>query len=213
MFTGIIEEIGTITRFRRRGDRYDLEIEAGKITEDLRVDDSVNINGVCLTVVETTSGGFRVQVVPQTLRLSALEDYRVGDRVNLERAMAAGGRFGGHFVQGHVDGCADIKRIQRENDHATLSLTLSSDLTRFCIDQGSVAVDGVSLTIAGLRAGEMEIAIIPHTLKQTTLHARQRGDRVNIEVDMLSKYIQKHLQSMQSDRNMTIDWIQEQGFE
>jgi len=213
VFTGIIEEIGTLKHVQRRGDRFDLNISASEVTTDLRVDDSINVNGVCLTVVEVAHNGFGVQVVPQTLRLTALADYQAGDEVNLERAMAAGGRFGGHIVQGHVDETAEVLSIRRETDHAFLRLQLSREMSEYCIRQGSIAVDGVSLTIADLATGEIKIALIPHTLKQTTLGTRQTGDFVNIEIDVLSKYVRQHLQQMDQRSELTFDWLKEQGFE
>jgi len=211
MFTGLIEEVGTIRELHRRGDRYDLTIGANTITGDLAVDDSVNVSGVCLTVVDYTESAFRVQVVPQTIRMTAFRQYQVGDRVNLERAMTAGGRFGGHFVQGHADGTASVTRLTRHADHAELAVRCERELIRFCVPQGSIAIDGVSLTIASLREDQVEVALIPHTLHETNLQDRTMGDVVNIEVDMLSKYVERHV-ARQTVSPITLEWLTEQGF-
>lgn len=211
MFTGLIEEIGTVTRFQRIGERFDLDIQATKVMEGLKVDDSISINGVCLTVVGFHKSGFSAQVVPQTVKKSNLGSLETGARVNLERAMAAGDRFGGHFVQGHVDGVGRILQLTHTNDHAVLRVKIPEDLTPFCVDQGSIALNGISLTIASIRDEIVEVAIIPHTLQETNLKNRQSGDDVNIEVDMLSKYVHKHLQST-SNSGITLEWMKEQGF-
>ena len=211
MFTGLIEEVGTVQRFQKSGKRYDLEIHAREILKDLQVDDSVSVNGVCLTVVNTSSNGFLVQVIPQTLRMSALSDIRQGDPVNLERAMATGDRFGGHFVQGHVDGVGQIVSIRSDTDHAEYEIELPSDLARYCIPQGSIAIDGISLTIASLEKNRVQVALIPHTLQQTTFGAHKSGDAVNIEVDLLSKYVEKHLHR-RSEGKMSLGWLKEQGW-
>lgn len=211
MFTGLIEEVGAIRELHRLGDRYDITIGANTITDDLAVDDSVNVNGVCLTVVDYTESAFRVQVVPQTIRMTAFRHYQAGDRVNLERAMTAGDRFGGHFVQGHADGTASVIRLTRHADHAELAVRCEPELIRFCVPQGSIAIDGVSLTIASLREDQVEVALIPHTLQETNLQDRTIGDVVNIEVDMLSKYVERHV-AQRTASPITLEWLTEQGF-
>jgi len=211
MFTGLIEELGTVTRFQRIGDRYDLDIRATKVIQDLQTDDSISINGVCLTVVGFHEAGFSVQVVPQTVKMSNLGNLKTGSVVNLERAMAAGDRFGGHFVQGHVDGVGEITGLSRTDDHALLRVEIPKESAVFCVEQGSIAIDGISLTIAAIQDSIIEVAVIPHTLKETNLQDRQPGDKVNIEVDMLSKYVQRHIRST-SDTGLTLDWIKDQGF-
>ncbi len=211
MFTGLIEEVGVLEDLVRRGDRYDITVQASAITENLAIDDSVNINGVCLTVVETDPNYFQVQVVPQTIRKSAFHRYQPGERVNLERAVAAGERFGGHFVQGHIDGTASLVKFHRQEDHAVLGIRMGRNLTQYCVNQGSIAVDGISLTIASLQADTVEIAVIPHTLRQTNIQYKRIGDVVNVEVDMLSKYVKHHLEQHISS-TMTIDWLTAQGY-
>lgn len=212
MFTGLIEELGTVRHFKRKGNRYDLTVAADTILEDIKIDDSVNVNGVCLTVIDHSPTDFSVQVVPQTVKKSALKYLKSGDSVNLERAMAAGGRFGGHFVQGHADGTARIKALYEKEDWAVLTLDVPDELIAFCVSQGSITIDGVSLTIADIRDKEMDIAIIPHTLKVTTLGQKNTGNEVNIEVDLLSKYVHKHLNSQQQKSKLSIEWLEQQGY-
>jgi len=211
MFTGLIEEIGRIGEFRKIGDRFDLVINANLVSTDVKVDDSIAVNGVCLTVVDHNRDYFQVQVIPQTVRMSALTNYSAGDEVNLERAMAAGDRFGGHFVQGHVDGTAKVASWHREKEDIRLQIQLGENLMKFCVDQGSICIDGVSLTIAGIQQNLLEVALIPHTLEATTLGQRSPGDLVNIEVDMLSKYVYRHLHPDEQS-GMTMEWLKEQGF-
>ncbi len=212
MFTGLIEEVGKVRSFQRAGERYDLTISAQSILEDIHVDDSINVNGVCLTVVQHSSSDFKVQVVPQTVKKSTLQFLKAGEKVNLERAMSAGGRFGGHFVQGHADGTARIEKMFEKEDWAILNLSLREELLDYCVNQGSITVDGVSLTIAEIIPKGLNIAIIPHTLTVTTLGGKQPGDEVNIEVDLLSKYVRKHLHSRESSSKLSLEWLQEQGF-
>ena len=210
MFTGLIEEVGTIKRLEKKGQRHDLVVEAHEVTRDLRIDHSISVNGICLTVVEHSPTAFRVQVIPQTIRMSALHAYQTGDAVNLERALAAGDRLGGHFVQGHVDGVGTVAGWQHGDDDVRLRVNVDEDLLRFCVDQGSISIDGVSLTIASMDTQTVEVALIPHTLKMTTLGNRTIGDPVNVEVDMLSKYVHRHLHPEEST-GMTIEWLKEQG--
>ena len=212
MFTGLIEELGTVQNFKRKGERYDLSITANEILADVKIDDSINVNGVCLTVIEHSSTDFAVQVVPQTVKKSALKYLKPGDVVNLERAMAADGRFGGHFVQGHADGTARVKALTEKEDWAVLTLDVPDELVAFCVNQGSITIEGVSLTIAEIRDRELDIAIIPHTLKVTTLGQKRQGDEVNIEVDLLSKYVHKHLNSQQQTSKLSIEWLEQQGY-
>jgi len=212
MFTGLIEEVGIISRLQQVGDRYDLEIDARRVTEDVGIDDSVAVNGICLTVVEFNSQGFRVQVIPQTLRMTSLRNYRTGDKVNLERSMSAQDRFGGHFVQGHVDGVATVIAIDQKDDHAEMLFDIPEHLAKYCVNQGSIALDGISLTIASLKEQHLRVGLIPHTMKQTNLGERTPGDPVNIEVDILSKYVERHLHPDEQS-GMSMEWLSEQGIE
>lgn len=191
MFTGLVEEVGTVVE--RTGPR--LVIAASRVLEDTGLGASVAVNGACLTVVETGGGRLRFDVGPETLARTALGDLGVGDPVNLERPMRLGGLVGGHLVQGHVDGVGTVASLTRQADTARLTIEWRGEgLAPLLIPQGSVAVDGVSLTVARLDARDFEIMIVPHTLAATTLGGLTRGKRVNLEMDMIGKYVQRMLQ-------------------
>ena len=185
MFTGLVEEVGTVVE--RAGPR--LVVAASHVLEDTGLGASVAVNGACLTVVEVGGGRLRFDVGPETLARTALGDLAAGDRVNLERPMRLGGMVGGHLVQGHVDGVGTVAALTRQADTARLTIEWPcSELAPLLIPQGSVAVDGVSLTVARLNARDFEIMIIPHTLRITTFGALREGDPVNLEVDTLARY-------------------------
>ena len=191
MFTGLVEEVGAVVE--RAGSR--LVIAASRVLEDTDLGASVAVNGACLTVVEVGGGRLRFDVGPETLARTALGDLTAGDRVNLERPMRLGGLVGGHLVQGHVDGVGTVAALTREADMGRLTIEWRGEaLAPLLIPQGSVAVDGVSLTVARLNARDFEIMIIPHTLAATTLGGLAPGKRVNLEMDMIGKYVQRMLQ-------------------
>jgi len=191
MFTGLVEEVGTVVE--RVGPR--LVVAARRVLEDTDLGASVAVNGACLTVVELGGGRLRFDVGPETLARTALGDLAAGDPVNLERPMRLGGLVGGHLVQGHVDGVGTVADLTREADTARLTIEWPGEnLAPLLIPQGSVAVDGVSLTVARLNPRDFEIMIIPHTLTATTLGGLTRGQRVNLEMDMIGKYVQRMLQ-------------------
>lgn len=190
MFTGLIEEIGTLLRVGRHGEAMTLTIGASRILERAAVGDSIAVNGVCLTATAIGGSSFTVDVTPQTYRHTNLGRLRPGGRVNLERAMRADGRFGGHIVQGHADGTATI--VSRENEANAVNYGIrptDAGLMRYIIPQGSVAVDGISLTVARVEGGTFYVSIIPHTLAETALQDKGPGDTVNIETDILGKYV------------------------
>ncbi|HWE87936.1 MAG TPA: riboflavin synthase [Pseudonocardiaceae bacterium] len=194
MFTGIVEERGEIVAVEPLPDGARLTVAGPLVTSDAQLGDSIAVNGVCLTVVETAGGRFTVDVVRETLRRSSLDKIHVGDRVNLERAVAVGQRFGGHIVQGHVDGTG----VLRTRDASGLTrFGMPGELARFVVEKGSIAVDGVSLTVAevgpvGAVGGDwFAVALIPTTLDVTTLGEREPGDPVNLEVDVMAKYVQR----------------------
>lgn len=189
MFTGIVEELG---RVRRRSDQGTarLDIEARTVLDDLAIGASVAVNGVCLTVVERSDDGFAADVVAETLARSNLGRLEPGDPVNLERPMRADGRFGGHLVQGHVDATVPVLAVAPDGDGgAALEVGLPDELAPFVVEKGSVALDGVSLTVAGVGGGRIRIALIPHTLAVTTFGSRRVGDLLNLEVDYVAKVI------------------------
>ncbi|KKC46216.1 riboflavin synthase subunit alpha [Paenibacillus sp. D9] len=190
MFTGLIEEIGTLHRVSQRGEALLLTIGASKVLEGVGLGDSISVNGVCLTVTSWDSRSFSVDVMPETYRHTNLKDLPAGSLVNLERAMAAGGRFGGHIVQGHVDGTGLITQRRVDANAVVFRIKPHDDaLMRYVIPQGSITVDGISLTVTGTDGGGLDVSIIPHTLGQTVLQHKKAGDTVNLEGDILGKYV------------------------
>lgn len=193
MFTGLVEEVGRVRRRERRGGLQYLEIEAAQITADLRPGDSVDVAGACQTAICVTPPCFAVESVPETLARTTLGELRSGDRVNLERALRPDSRLGGHFVLGHVDGVGRVARLSPQGDSWELEIEAPADLLRYLAPKGSVAVDGISLTIAALTAPSFTVAVIPHTFLHTTLAERHRADRVNLEVDVIARYLERLL--------------------
>jgi riboflavin synthase len=188
VFTGIVEELGEIMAVEELTDAARMTVHGPVVTSDARPGDSISVNGVCLTVVEATAGSFTVDVVAETLRRSSLDKAQVGDRVNLERAAALGQRLGGHIVQGHVDGTG----VLRSRDGSGLTrFGVPPELTRYIVAKGSITIDGASLTVVDVTDEEISIALIPTTLELTTLGVKRPGDLVNIEVDVLAKYVEK----------------------
>ena len=194
MFTGIITEMGSVSSVLARDDRLKLTIEASY--PDIALGESIAVNGACLTVMETEAGTFSVEAVVTTRQRTTLADLQVGSVVNLERAVAVGDRMGGHFVQGHVDGVAELIRCTPEVDALLLDFRVPGDVYAVTVLQGSIALDGVSLTVNALgEAGVVQVSIIPYTAEQTTLGSLRVGDRVHVESDMLGKLVQRLLQS------------------
>jgi len=194
MFTGIIEETGKIKDVRSKGGLKVFEIAAKTVMPDLRTGDSLCVDGACLTVVEISRSAFKVEALSGTLSQTTLGRLKRGDPVNLERAVKASGRLGGHIVSGHVDGIAFVKDIKRSPSSLKIVLSAEKSITGDIVSKGSVAVNGVSLTVAELLNDAFSVAIIPHTLRNTALNALKQGDRVNIETDMIGKYVRKALQ-------------------
>jgi riboflavin synthase len=194
MFTGIVEEVGEVLAVREDAEVVVLTVRGPTVTADAGHGDSIAVNGVCLTVIDPDGSAgdtFTVELVPETLKRSSLAAVTSGARVNLERAVAAGGRLGGHIMQGHVDGVATLlRRIPAERSDE-LVFSLPPDLARYVVEKGSIAVDGVSLTVADVTDDTFAVALIPTTLANTTLGVRQPGDTVNIEVDVIAKYVEK----------------------
>lgn len=191
MFTGIVEELGTVTAADVTGAGARFTIEGPLVARDLAVGDSIAINGTCLTAVAIDQTTFDVELVVETLHRTSLGDVAIGSRVNLERAMAAAGRFDGHIVQGHVDGVGTIASVDVEGNGKRFGIELDPSLLRYVVEKGSITLDGVSLTVAAITGRRVEVALIPHTLDVTTLASRSVGDRVNVEVDILAKYVER----------------------
>jgi riboflavin synthase len=190
MFTGIIEEKGAVAEVSAAGR---LKVKATRVLEDTSVGDSIAVMGVCLTVVELDEDAFTVDVMPETLRSSTLGDLRPGSPVNLERAMSAGARFGGHMVNGHVDGVGMVSTLRRESNAVVVAVAAPAGLTRYMVPKGSVALDGISLTLVEVSEGRFTVSVIPHTLDETALSEARPGTRVNIEVDIMAKYVEVFL--------------------
>lgn len=191
MFTGIIEETGTIAGMERQPDSIRLTVRADKVLENTIIGDSIAVNGVCLTVTSMTDGSFCADVMHETMRRSSFKDIRNGSTVNLERAVAVGGRLGGHIVSGHIDGTGTVSRIVRDGIAHIYHITASDDLLRFIVEKGSVCIDGVSLTVVSVTDTEFSVSLIPHTSGHTTLSEKKAGAVVNLETDVIAKYIMK----------------------
>lgn len=211
MFTGIIEEIGKVRALRRGARSFTLEIEARKVLEGTQVGDSIATNGVCLTVTRMDEGGFAADVMPETVERTALKRLQPGSPVNLERALTLSSRLGGHLVAGHVDATGRIA-ARREDDTALwLEIEAEPAVLRYVVEKGSIAIDGVSLTVARVGERSFSVSLIPHTQGVTTLHERRVGDRVNLENDMLVKYVEK-LMGRAPQGGLTLDFLRENGF-
>lgn len=193
MFTGIIEETGKIERVYIGGTSGEIEIQGSKVLEGTQVGDSIAVNGVCLTVTKINGLRFTADVMAETFRRSSLSTLRLGDYVNLERAMAADGRFGGHIVSGHIDGTGVIKDIIREENAIWYTISAADSLLKYIVEKGSIAIDGISLTVAFVDSYGFKVSIIPHTAKETILQYRKKGDVVNLECDIIGKYVEKLL--------------------
>ena len=189
MFTGIIEETGRVKSLRLGEEEGRLSVRAQKVLQGTRIGDSICVNGVCLTVTRLLSDGFEADVMPETVRKTAFFSLQIGSLVNLERAMQAGGRLGGHIVQGHVDGVGEISDFRREGNAVLLSIRAEEEVLSLVAYKGSIAIDGVSLTVAGLFPGGFRVGIIPHTGEETILLQKKPGDMVNLETDIIGKYV------------------------
>lgn len=189
MFTGLVEDIGIIKAVQSDRDSMKITIQSAKITEDVKLGDSIAVNGVCLTVTHFTQQQFTMDVMPETVKATNLQQLAIGDSVNLERAMPANGRFGGHFVAGHVDGVGKILRKRSVANAVYIDIEMSEELTNFCIPKGSITIDGTSLTLFHVEANSVTISLIPHTYKETVLGMKRVGAIVNIETDLVGKYI------------------------
>lgn len=191
MFTGVIEEVGTIRSIRRGTRSAVLGIECSKVLEETKIGDSIAVNGVCLTVTGMDSHGYTADVMAETLDRSSLGMLKSKSRVNLERAMAAGGRFGGHIVAGHIDGTGTVSEIRKEDTAVWYRITAAREILRYIVEKGSIAIDGISLTVADVTEESFSVSVIPHTRQETNLTDRGIGDRVNLECDVIGKYVEK----------------------
>jgi riboflavin synthase len=218
MFTGIVEELGKIRRLALRGSSGQIAIRASKVLEGTKIGDSIAVNGICLTVTSLQRDGFTSDVMAETVRRSSLGKAGAGDLVNLERAMAADGRFGGHMVSGHIDGTGTIRSMRKEENAVWVTIETTPELLRLIVEKGSICIDGISLTVAAVAAETFQVSVIPHTGEETTLLRRSAGDLVNLENDVIGKYVEKLLglgsqNAAQEKKNgLTLDFLREYGF-
>ena len=211
MFTGIIEEVGTVQSVRKGAHSAVLAVKAVTVLEGLQVGDSIATNGVCLTVTAFDAASFSADVMHETLNRSSLGSLAPGSPVNLERAMPADGRFGGHIVSGHIDGTGRVQRITADDNAIWYTIGASSALLRYVVEKGSVALDGISLTVASVAPDGFSVSVIPHTQAATNLASKQVGSLINIETDIIGKYVEKLLVPSQGN-GLSLEWLKENGF-
>lgn len=221
MFTGLIEEVGKVVKINMGSSSGTIEIQAKKVLDNSKVGDSIAVNGVCLTATKINGSVFTADVMAETFRRSSLGSLSSGSYVNLERAMSADGRFGGHIVSGHIDGTGNIIDIQAEENAIWYTISASADLLKYIVEKGSVALDGISLTVAYVDSECFKVSIIPHTKAETILQYKKRGDIINIECDVVGKYVEKLLgykdnstscNSTSKKSNITMEFLAEHGF-
>ena len=219
VFTGIVEETGTVLFMDFSTDYGKLHIQAKKVLEGTKLGDSIAVNGVCLTVTQLKSDRVVADVMPETVHRSSLGALKSGSRVNLERAMAADGRFGGHMVSGHIDGTGTIKHIEKDGNAIRYQISASENILQGIVEKGSIAIDGISLTVASVNDKEFEISVIPHTLQETILADKREGAVVNLETDIIGKYVKRLLsfpvgaeKQDQKESTITMDFLMRAGF-
>jgi riboflavin synthase len=212
MFTGIVEEVGIVEMLAGASGGYLLRVRAGRVVEDVRLGDSIAVNGACLTVTSFDPRGFTVGLSPETLRRTTLGGLTPGGKVNLERALRPTDRMGGHYVQGHVDGVGTVSQRTREGDALNIKVTLSPELSRFIVEKGFVAVDGVSLTVTNCGEDWFAVSLIPFTQTAVTLAEKGMGAKVNIEVDIIAKYVESFLARRRQGGSITSGFLAEHGF-
>ncbi len=217
MFTGIVEEIGKIRSIQRGQRSAVLGIQAREILSDLHIGDSVAVNGICLTVTTLPGNGFTADVMPETMDRTGLGDLHIGDPVDIERAMPANGRFGGHIVSGHIDGTGRIRKMRRDDNAVWYTIEAAPDILRYVVEKGSITIDGISLTVAEVGKDHFSISAIPHTLSVTVLGQRREGDKVNLETDIIGKYVEKLMQpaepAAEPEHRLTREFLSRYGFD
>jgi len=215
MFTGLIEEIGEIKSIQKGVKSARINIKATKILQGTKIGDSINTNGVCLTITEFTKNSFSVDVMAETIRSSNLGELKPGYTVNLERALRASDRLGGHIVSGHIDGTGTIVDFYKEDNATWVSVETTVDILKYIVHKGSITIDGISLTVAYVDENVFKVSIIPHTMDETTLVLKKIGDKVNLECDMLAKYVEKLLkygEVPKEKKPISMDFLLENGF-
>ena len=216
MFTGIVEETGTLRSLSRGSKSCVIHVQCSTVLEDTRIGDSIAVNGICLTVTSMESGGFTADVMNETLSRSSLAQTRLGDPVNLERAMAANGRFGGHIVSGHIDGTGIIREIRDDDNAVWYTVEAPPEILRYVVEKGSIAIDGISLTVARVDDRSFQVSVIPHTRAVTALSSRRVGSPVNLENDIVGKYVEKLMQPAPSESGpasgITMEFLAQHGY-
>lgn len=212
MFTGIVEDIGTVKTMQSDRQSMIITVISKQMVEDIKLGDSIAVNGVCLTVIHFNEQELTMDVMPETVSATNLQQLAVGDPVNLERAMSANGRFGGHFVSGHVDGIGKIVRKRPLANAVYIDIELSKELTSYCIPKGSITIDGTSLTLFHVEKNGITVSLIPHTYKETILGMKKIGDLVNVETDLVGKYILHQLKRGQEAPTISRDFLAKNGF-
>lgn len=216
MFTGIVEEMGTIAGIQKGAKSAILTIQAQKVFSDIHIGDSIALNGVCLTVTSFSGNTYTADVMNETLRRSSLGSLTIGSKVNLERAMAANGRFGGHIVSGHIDGTGTITKVEKDDNAIWYTIAAEENLMKYIVEKGSIAIDGISLTVAKRSDMDFAISMIPHTAKETVLSQKKPGDIVNLENDIVGKYIEQlmHYEKKEEKKEsrLTKEFLLQAGF-
>jgi riboflavin synthase len=214
MFTGIIEEIGTIRSIRWGVKSAVISIAATRILDNIKEGDSINTDGVCLTVTWIDKDSFSVDVMAETMRKTNLQNLKPGSLVNLERALRLNDRLGGHLVSGHIDGTGTIILFEKEDNAVWVTISAGDDILRYIINKGSIAIDGISLTVANVTNHDFSVSLIPYTIKDTTLAKKNKGDLVNLECDLVGKYVEKflNLEKKPTEKTIDMDYLKEHGF-
>ncbi len=212
MFTGIIEEIGELKSINRSSNSAVLTIGAKTVLEDIHLGDSIAVNGLCLTVVRFDKNSFSADVMPESLKRSSLGSLKTGSKVNLERAMAANGRFGGHIVAGHIDGTGIISSIRKDSNAVWYTIKTEQSILKYIVEKGSVAIDGISLTVAEVGGDSFSVSVIPHTAENTILPTKRTGDMVNLENDCIGKYVEKLMSADNANGGITREYLAKFGF-
>lgn len=213
MFTGIIEEIGTVKTIVRQSNSIKLTLSAKKIMSDMHIGDSISTNGICLTVTTFNDNSFTVDVMPETMMMTNFKDLKINDTVNLERALPANGRLGGHIVTGHIDGVGTIIKKYKDDKAIRMSFSTTASVLDLIVKKGSIAIDGISLTITDVDAVSFSVSIIEHTQGETTLTSKKIGDTVNLENDVIGKYVQKMLRKEDTiNKGISLDFLENNGF-
>lgn len=211
MFTGIVEEIGIIKEFSKGNKSALMTVECKKVIEDTAIGDSISVNGVCQTVIKFSPTTFSAEVSSETLAVTSFKNLKIGDKVNLERALTLTTRLGGHMVSGHIDGLAKVKNIQKMGEFYNLRFEIDKNLTKYVVKKGSAALDGISLTVADVKSNEFSVAVIPHTFENTALSGLKIGSFVNFEADILAKYVENFL-STRDNGGVNENFLKENGF-